>query len=112
MTRRIALAILVTVWTILIVGCATAYVTMRWVLIEQLDRSIQARASSLTELVRPGVMATESADEDSSAQPQTVRNAPVPTGAGRPDADRYVIKNAAGQTISPAAGGLGVSEVM
>jgi len=110
MTRRIALAILVTVWTILIVGCTTAYVAMRWVLIEQLDRSIQARVASLTELVRPGLVATESSDDESAPSP-AVRNPAVPPVGTRPDADRYVIKNATGRTISPATGGLGVSDV-
>src|SRR5690242_356590 len=50
MTRRIALAILLTVWAILIAGCVTAYFSMRAVLIEQLDESIVAKARALPEL--------------------------------------------------------------
>ena len=52
MTRRIALAILLTVWVIVIAGCTTAYFAMRWVLIAQLDESIKMRAASVAELVR------------------------------------------------------------
>jgi signal transduction histidine kinase len=113
MTRRIALAILLTVWAILIAGCATAYLTMRWVLIDQLDRSLVAKASSLPELARfasPG--SATAADGEDRTPPATVRNPPVTANAAAPpQGDRYVIKNAAGQTISPAAGGLSVSDV-
>src|SRR5438874_7302904 len=104
MTRRIALAILLTVWAILIAGCATAYVTMRWVLIDQLDRSLVAKASSLPELGRfASAGALPSGESDDASLPVTVRNAPVSPGSAAPpeQADRYVIKNAAGQTISP-----------
>jgi signal transduction histidine kinase len=115
MTRRIALAILLTVWAILIAGCATAYFTMRWVLIDQLDRSLVAKASSLPELGRfANAGSALSGESDDAPTPATVRNAPVapPGGAAPPErADRYVIKNAAGQTISPAAGGLAVSDM-
>src|SRR5689334_1294320 len=95
MTRRIALAILLTVWVIVIAGCTTAYFGMKWVLIAQLDESIKMRAASVPELVRP--MTSEGS-----------RNAsPLREARG----DRYVIKNASGQTISPAAGGVAASSV-
>src|SRR5947209_612335 len=110
MTRRIALAILLTVWVILIAGCATAYLTMRSVLIDQLDQSLKAKAQSLPELARFAAVGGSNADEQSPAS--TVRNAPVPADAAIPrHGDRYVIKNAAGQTISPAAGGLAASDI-
>ena len=95
MTRRIALAILLTVWAILIAGCTTAYFAMRWVLIAQLDESIKMRAASVPELVRP-------------MNSEGMRNASTSRDA---HGDRYVIKNASGQTISPAAGGVAVSDV-
>jgi signal transduction histidine kinase len=104
MTRRIALAILLTVWAMLIAGCATAYLTMRWVLVDQLDKSIEAKASSLPELARLGAIGAD--DEN----PAAARVASAPAGANSPpDADRYVIKNAADQTISPATGGVFVT---
>jgi signal transduction histidine kinase len=110
MTRRIALAILLTVWAILIAGCATAYLTMRSVLIDQLDQSLKAKAQSLPELARFAAAGGANDDEQSTAS--TVRNAPVPADAGTPQhGDRYVIKNAAGITISPAAGGLSASDI-
>jgi heavy metal sensor kinase len=113
MTRRIALAILLTVWAILVAGCATAYLTMRSVLIDQLDRSLKAKASSLPELTRfAGAGGATSGDGEDGAPPAAVRNAPVPANAATtPRGDRYVIKNAAGQTISPPAGGLSDSDV-
>jgi heavy metal sensor kinase len=103
MTRRIALAILLTVWVILIAGCTTAYFAMRWVLIAQLDQSIKMRAMSLPELVRP--MTAEGNDQQS---PAPIRNASPSRDV---HGDRYVIKNASGQTISPAAGGVAASDV-
>jgi signal transduction histidine kinase len=50
MTRRVAIAILLTVWTLLIVGGAVAYWTTRAVLLDDLDASIVARAGTLPEL--------------------------------------------------------------
>jgi len=47
MTRRIALAILMTVWAILIAGCATAYLSMRTVLIDQLDESLKSAGAGV-----------------------------------------------------------------
>lgn len=110
MTRRIALAILLTVWAILIAGCATAYLTMRSVLIAQLDQSLKAKASSLPELAR--FAAVGGSNDDGRNPASTVRNSPIPADAAIPaHGDRYVIKNAAGQTISPAAGGLSASDI-
>src|SRR5690242_5881847 len=95
MTRRIALAILLTVWAVLVAGCVVAYATVRWALIQQLDQSLVNKASALPELarVRPG-MATRPAPVDDS-----------------PQVDRYVIKAANGVTVSPAAGGMVLSQV-
>src|SRR6476469_10546520 len=94
MTRRIALAILLTVWAVLVAGCVMAYTTVRWALVEQLDQSLIAKASTLPELAR------------------------VPAGlpTTRPAAavnrlDRYLIKAENGVTISPAAGGMVLSQV-
>jgi signal transduction histidine kinase len=95
MTRRIALAILLTVWAVLVAGCVVAYATVRWALIQQLDQSLVNKASALPELarVRPG-MATRPAPVDDS-----------------PQVDRYVIKADNGVTVSPAAGGMVLSQV-
>jgi signal transduction histidine kinase len=112
MTRRIALAILMTVWAILIAGCATAYLTMRSVLIDQLDQSLKAKAQSLPELARFAATGAPSASDEEQPPASAARNAPVPADAATPEhGDRYVIKNAAGQTISPAAGGLSASDI-
>jgi heavy metal sensor kinase len=95
MTRRIALAILLTVWAVLVAGCVVAYATVRWALIQQLDQSLVNKASALPELarVRPG-MATRPAPVDDS-----------------PQVDRYVIKADNGVTVSPPAGGMVLSQV-
>jgi heavy metal sensor kinase len=113
MTRRIALAILLTVWAILIAGCATAYLTMRSVLIDQLDQSLKAKAQSLPELARFAAAGSAAdANDDQRPVPTAVRNAPVLADAATAlHGDRYVIKNAAGQTLSPAAGGLSASDI-
>jgi signal transduction histidine kinase len=104
MTRRIALAILVTVWAILIAGCATAYLTIRWVLIDQLDRSLETRASALPELTR---LAGSGNEEEARPSP-----APAVTGGlSTPRGDRYLIRDATGKTLSPPAGGLADSNV-
>ncbi len=50
MTRRVATAILLTVWTLLIVGGAVTYGITRAILLDDLDASIMARASTLPEL--------------------------------------------------------------
>jgi heavy metal sensor kinase len=95
MTRRIALAILLTVWAVLVAGCVVAYATVRWALVEQLDQSLIAKASTVPELARvPAGLAT--------------RPAPPAVDAR---VDRYVIKADNGVTVSPAAGGLALKEV-
>jgi heavy metal sensor kinase len=113
MTRRIALAILLTVWAILIAGCATAYLTMRWMLIDQLDQSLQVKASTLPQLRRlTGSSVGDAEERTLPGSPATVRDLPASlTSAGAVKGDRYVIKNASGQTLSPATGGLMVSDV-
>ena len=105
MTRRIAFAILLTVWTILIAGCLTAYLSIRWVLIDQLDHSVSKKASSLPEL-RP---AAGGASEREVSGPPGRTAVAGPEGLGDSSSDRYVVKNAAGQTLSPPAGGLAIS---
>src|SRR4051794_39886124 len=90
MTRRIALAILLTVWAILIVGSVGAYVAVRWALIDQLDQSLVAKASTLAELAPPSALREKS-----------------PAGE---DADRYVIQSPT-RTLSAPAGGFAVSDV-
>ena len=50
MTRRVATAILLTVWALLIVGGAVTYAITRAILLDDLDVSIMARASTLPEL--------------------------------------------------------------
>jgi two-component system heavy metal sensor histidine kinase CusS len=90
MTRRIALAILLTVWAILVVGGVAAYAAVRWALIEQLDQSLVAKASSLPQL------------------------GPLGAGRGAPDdgtaIDRYVIRSPT-KTLSAPTGSKGVSDV-
>lgn len=108
MTRRIALAILLTVWAILIAGCVTAYFSMRVVLVEQLDQSIVAKARALPELRPPGTGDNREAEPPASAAlPRSAKS----SHAAIPAPDRYVVKNAAGQTLSPPAGGLSDSDI-
>jgi two-component system heavy metal sensor histidine kinase CusS len=107
MTRRIALAILITVWAILIAGCATAYLSMRRLLVDQLDISLKARAEALPEL-RPAGAAPR---DDESAAFNTARNtSSIPNSKETAALDHYVIKNRAGVTLSPPAGGWAVPE--
>lgn len=77
MTRRLALSILVIVWTTLIAGGGVAYLATRSLLLEDLDATLIARARSLPEL----------SDHAEAA-------ARVEEAAG----DRYVISNELGQT--------------
>jgi len=97
MTRRIALAILLTVWAVLVAGCVVAYTTVRWALVEQLDQSLVAKASTLPELARV------------PAGLPTTRPAAAAAAVNR--LDRYLIKAENGVTISPAAGGMVLSQV-
>jgi signal transduction histidine kinase len=96
MTRRIALAILLTVWAVLVAGCVVAYATVRWALIEQLDQSLIAKASSVRELSRipPGA----------ATRPERP--------ATPPSVDRYIIKADNGVTVSPAGGGMILSDAV
>jgi heavy metal sensor kinase len=108
MTRRIALAILLTVWAILIAGCVTAYFSMRAVLIEQLDESIVAKARALPELRPAGTGDNREPEPPAAAvspHSDRARHSAIPAP------DRYVVKNAAGQTLSPPAGGLSDSDI-
>jgi signal transduction histidine kinase len=76
MTRRIAITILLTVWTAILVAGLTAWLTARAVLLNRLDATILHRA--LVVASQSGVGATE-----------------VPTLEG----DRYVIKGPRGRTV-------------
>jgi len=51
MTRRIALAILFSVWTMLLIGTVVAYFSVRSVMVADLDSLLYARAVALPELV-------------------------------------------------------------
>ena len=53
MTRRIAIAILISVWTTLVAGGCVAYWTTRSILLADLDNALLARAMSLPALLRP-----------------------------------------------------------
>src|SRR3954471_23911657 len=53
MRRRLALAILLTVWAVLIGGGAVVYVGIRSILISDLDSVLYARATALPELLQP-----------------------------------------------------------
>jgi len=107
MTRRIALAILLTVWAILIAGCATAYLTTRSVLIDQLDRAMKDKAASIPEL-RPPNSPPINKDDPQSTPARTPMRQRITEDV---NSDRYVVKNAAGQTLSPPAGGANASDI-
>lgn len=77
MARRVALAILFSVWATLIAGGAVAYIATRSVLLADLDASLIARARSLPEL---------SGQAESAVQ------------MSQAIGDRYVISNYLGQT--------------
>src|SRR4051812_46949091 len=81
MTRRIAIAILLTVWAILIAAGIATYVTTRSVLLSNLDASIAERAAALPEIT----------DETGS----TYRN----TSPTRAD-DNYIVRNTISQTLA------------
>jgi signal transduction histidine kinase len=80
MTRRITVAILVTVWAILLAGGVVAYLTTRAVLLANLDESLVARAATLPQLV--------------DDRGHTL----APASAVRAD-DRYIVRNEVGQTM-------------
>jgi len=91
----LALAILLTTWGVLIAGCLTAYFTVRWAMIRQLDQSIELRAEAIPELAagtatRPSTAATLSHD-----------------------ADRYIIRTNTRQLkVSPPGGGRSLNELV
>ena len=78
MTRRIALAILVSACVMLIAGGVAAYVSVRETLLADLDRSILERAT---------VLAQASGSLERSVQPTVA------------EGDRYVIRSDRGQTL-------------
>jgi signal transduction histidine kinase len=82
MTRRIATAILLTVWAILVAGGCAAYWVTRSVLLTDLDNSLVANVRAL-----PQVGGGRAGTLPPTAQPE----------------DRYLIKNAIGQTVGTPA---------
>jgi len=94
MTRRIACAILLTVWAMLIASGVTAYLTTRAVLLADMDETLFAQASALPELVPP-------------VNPTAPASALAPA-MGLPahaDGDLYVIQTTTnGRTLRPGAG--------
>ena len=80
MTRRIALAILLTVWTTLLLGGVVVYMTTRAVLLADLDAHLLARATSIPEL---------RGDDLAVAHPD----------------DRYIVRSETGRTIARAPAG-------
>jgi signal transduction histidine kinase len=89
MTRRITVAILLTVWAILLAGAVIAYVTTRSVLLANLDEALVSRAASLPMLV----------DEHGRSL--------APVSAVRAD-DRYIVKNDVGRTVARPTTGTAV----
>jgi signal transduction histidine kinase len=85
MTRRIALAILMTVFATLIAGGVAAYIAARTVLINELDTMLMNRALSLPQIV------------DQTGR----RFAPVTT---LEPGDQYVVHNDAGRIVARPAG--------
>jgi signal transduction histidine kinase len=94
MTRRIACAILLTVWAMLIASGVTAYLTTRAVLLADMDDTLVAQASALPELVpvanRPATPAAGLA---------SAMGAPASAGG-----DRYLIQTTNdGRKVHPRA---------
>lgn len=81
MTRRIALAILLTVWATLIAGGATAYFITRAVMLAELDASLVTRAMSVTHV---------NEQEDIEY---------LPVHSPEPD-DRYIVRDEVGRTVA------------
>jgi signal transduction histidine kinase len=79
MTRRTALAILVTVWISLLVGGVAAYVTTRSVLLADLDAALVDRASSVPPILGEAQVTNHDPD------------------------DRYLVRNEFGRTIARPA---------
>jgi signal transduction histidine kinase len=89
-TRRIATAILLTCWLVLLVGGTATYVAIRRAVLEDLDASLVLRASSLPEVL--------------GINP----NAPKGEQLVLPPGDRYILKDSVGHTL--ARPGLDASE--
>ncbi len=87
MTRRIAIAILLTVWSTLIIISVGVYLGTRYTLLTDLDEAIVSRAAALTDAL----------DGDGERVPTT------------PQGDRYVVRNSAGRTIARPITGTFVS---
>lgn len=82
MTRRIAMAILLTCWLVLLIGGAATYVGIRRAVLEDLDASLVLRASSLPEVL--GVNSNGAKGEQLMLPP----------------GDRYVVKDSRGHTMA------------
>ena len=80
MSRKLAIATLLTVWVLLLAGGLTVYLTMRSVLISDLDEVLFARAAALPELLH--------GPSDNARIPQYDWN------------DTYEIRDAAGQAVA------------
>jgi signal transduction histidine kinase len=95
-TKRIALAILLTTWAVLIAGCLVAYFTVRWAMIRQLDHSMALRAAAIPEL----------------AAPPSTKPSPTAGPTLSHDADRYIIRTSDQQLkVSPPGGGRSLSDL-
>jgi len=86
MTRRITLAILFSVWTMLLAAGVTAYFTTRSVLLHELDARIVARAAALPEVSGLSGTAPEAGDRFlvRSASGRVLRRAPATAPANKP----------------------------
>jgi two-component system heavy metal sensor histidine kinase CusS len=86
MRRRLAIAILLTVWSVLVAGGTALYLGVRSIVINDLDALLYARASALPELAQP-------AESDPAQVPNYDWH------------DRYVIRTAEGLASEARAGG-------
>jgi signal transduction histidine kinase len=81
MTRRIATAILLTVWATLLLAASTAYIVTRSLLLEDLDEALVQRAASLPEL-------TDRGGRHYRTEPELREE------------DRYVVRDAIGRPVA------------
>src|SRR5690242_15785266 len=84
MTRRIALAILFSVWTMLLIGTIVAYFSVRSVLVADLDSLLYARAVALPELVHGQGFDPNRAPQYDWTDTYTIRPANSDTSPARP----------------------------
>jgi signal transduction histidine kinase len=92
MTRRIAGAILLTVWAMLIASGVTAYLTTRAVLLRDMDQTLVAQACALPELIQSSNRPAPPTSALASAS-----DLPASTGV-----DRYVIQTTTdGRKVRP-----------